>query len=133
VDEITMIAHTKMRLGAEPLCDHQFFRNEYALHDAAMRTARAFVYDSFGEIQDELQAGNKLTVVRNQRLRQVATYATHALATQSAWATTPPTQKRFVQVSCSSASGTCTHRRSTSSLTTTPFTEVARILLEAAE
>jgi alkylation response protein AidB-like acyl-CoA dehydrogenase len=76
MDELTRIVQTKHRLGAEPLRDQQLFRHEYAMHDAALHAARAFVFESFSAVQDELEAGDDPTTVQRQRLRQATTYAT---------------------------------------------------------
>jgi alkylation response protein AidB-like acyl-CoA dehydrogenase len=76
MEELTRIVQTKHRLGAEPLRDQQLFRHDYAIHDAAMLAARAFVYESFATVQDTLEAGDDPTPVQRQRLRQSTTYAT---------------------------------------------------------
>jgi alkylation response protein AidB-like acyl-CoA dehydrogenase len=76
MDELTRIVQTKHRLGADPLRDQQVFQHDYALHDAALLAARAFVYESFASVQDTLDAGDHLTPVQRQRLRQSTTYAT---------------------------------------------------------
>ncbi len=76
MEELTRIVQTKHRLGADPLRDQQLFRHDYAIHDAALHAARAFVYESFATVQDVLEAGDDPTVVQRQRLRQATTYAT---------------------------------------------------------
>jgi alkylation response protein AidB-like acyl-CoA dehydrogenase len=76
MDELTRIVQTKHRLGADPLREQQVFRHDYALHDAALLAARAFVYESFATVQDALDAGDDPTPVQRQRLRQSTTYAT---------------------------------------------------------
>jgi alkylation response protein AidB-like acyl-CoA dehydrogenase len=76
MDELTRIVQTKHRLGADPLRDQQLFRHDYAMHDAALQAARAFVYESFAVVQDVLEAGDDPTLVQRQRLRQATTYAT---------------------------------------------------------
>jgi alkylation response protein AidB-like acyl-CoA dehydrogenase len=76
MEELTRIVQTKHRLGAEPLRDQQLFRHDYAIHDAALHAARAFVYDSFAVVQDVLEAGDDPSPVQRQRLRQATTYAT---------------------------------------------------------
>lgn len=76
MEELTRIVQTKHRLGAAPLRDQQLFRHEYAMHDAALLAARAFVYESFAAAQDVLDAGDDPTLVQRQRLRQATTYAT---------------------------------------------------------
>ncbi len=76
LDELTRIVQTKHRLGADPLRDQQVFRHDFAMHDAALHAARAFVYESFAKAQDVLDAGDEPTTVQRQRLRQSTTYAT---------------------------------------------------------
>jgi alkylation response protein AidB-like acyl-CoA dehydrogenase len=76
MEELTQIVLTKHRLGADPLRDQQLFRHDYAMHDAALLAARAFVYESFAAVQDTLEAGDDPTPVQRQRLRQATTYAT---------------------------------------------------------
>ena len=76
MEELTRIVQTKHRLGAQPLRDQQLFRHDYAMHDAALLAARAFVYESFATVQDALDAGDDPTPVQRQRLRQSTTYAT---------------------------------------------------------
>jgi hypothetical protein len=76
MDELTRIVQTKHRLGADPLRDQQLFRHDYAMHDAALLAARAFVFESFAVVQDVLEAGDDPTIEQRQRLRQSATYAT---------------------------------------------------------
>jgi alkylation response protein AidB-like acyl-CoA dehydrogenase len=76
IEELTRIVQTKHRLGADPLRDQQVFRHDYAMHDAALLAARAFVYESFVDVQDVLDDGDDLTALQRQRLRQATTYAT---------------------------------------------------------
>jgi indole-3-acetate monooxygenase len=76
MEELTRIVQTKHRLGAQPLRDQQLFRHDYAIHDAALLAARAFVYESFAVVQDTLEAGDDPSPVQRQRLRQATTYAT---------------------------------------------------------
>jgi alkylation response protein AidB-like acyl-CoA dehydrogenase len=76
MEELTQVVLTKHRLGADPLRDQQLFRHDYAIHDAALLAARAFVYESFASVQDTLDAGDDPTPVQRQRLRQATTYAT---------------------------------------------------------
>ena len=83
MEELTRIVLTKHRLGADPLRDQQLFRHDYAIHDAALLSARAFVYESFATVQDTLDAGDDPTSVQRARLRQSTTYATR-VATDAA-------------------------------------------------
>ncbi|TML07425.1 MAG: oxidoreductase [Actinobacteria bacterium] len=78
LDEVTVIARTKQRLGAATrIADRERFQFELGRFDAALRSARAFVFDCFGEAQAELDRGNDLAPADFVRLRQATTYATH--------------------------------------------------------
>lgn len=78
LDEMLRVLETKHRLGASaPLRDQQKFRYEFAHHDAALLSARAFVYESFASVQDTLFSGDDPTPVQRARLRQSTTYVTH--------------------------------------------------------
>ncbi len=79
MEELTTIVQTKHRLGADPLRDQQHFRHDYAMHDAALHAARAFVFESFAAVQDALDAGDDPTPEQRQRLRQATTYATRVV------------------------------------------------------
>ncbi len=59
MEELTRIVQTKHRLGADPLRDQQLFRHDYAMHDAAVHAARAFVFESFAAAQDALERGRR--------------------------------------------------------------------------
>src|SRR5262249_35304115 len=76
MEELTRIVQTQPRPGAEPPRGQQLFRHDYAMHDAALHAARAFVFESFAVVQDVLDAGDDPTLVQRQRLRQATTYAT---------------------------------------------------------
>jgi alkylation response protein AidB-like acyl-CoA dehydrogenase len=78
LDEIAAIAPNKHRMGAaSPISERDRFQFELGRHDAAMRSARAFVFDRFGEAQAELDRGDDLSPDRFVELRQATTYATH--------------------------------------------------------
>ncbi len=79
MEELTRIVQTKHRLGADPLRDQQLFRHDYAIHDAALHAARAFVFEAFAAAQDALDAGDDPTLEQRQRLRQATTYATRVV------------------------------------------------------
>jgi indole-3-acetate monooxygenase len=76
--EVTVIARSKQRMGAASrIGDRERFQFELGRNDAALRSARAFVYDCFGAAQAELDRGNDLAPAEFLRLRQATTYATH--------------------------------------------------------
>jgi indole-3-acetate monooxygenase len=53
-----------------------------------MRAARAYVYDSFGDAEAAVLAGDDCTLVQQQRLRQATTYATRVAADAARFAYT---------------------------------------------
>ena len=56
-----MIARTKQRMGAASrIGDRERFQFELGRFDAALRSARSFVYEWFGETQVELDRGDDL-------------------------------------------------------------------------
>jgi alkylation response protein AidB-like acyl-CoA dehydrogenase len=78
IDEIATIAPNKQRMGAASvISERDRFQFELGRHDAAMRSARAFVFDRFGEAQTDLDRGDDLSPERFVELRQATTYATH--------------------------------------------------------
>jgi alkylation response protein AidB-like acyl-CoA dehydrogenase len=89
LDEILGIARTKQRMGQfSPVADEQLFQHEFALRDAAMRSARAYVMDVFGEAEAEAIAGGAPSLVLQQRMRQATTYATRVAADAARFAYT---------------------------------------------
>ena len=80
LDEVAEIARSKQRMGASPVHDQQLFQYDYAFHDAALLSARAFVFDVFGAAETTVESGAELTMLGLQRLRQATTYATKVSA-----------------------------------------------------
>ncbi|HZP27509.1 MAG TPA: acyl-CoA dehydrogenase family protein [Acidimicrobiia bacterium] len=80
LDELTAIVRTKQRLGSAPVHDQQLFQHDFALHDAALLAARAFVFDVFGNAEATVGAGSEASPLQLQRLRQATTYATRVSA-----------------------------------------------------
>jgi alkylation response protein AidB-like acyl-CoA dehydrogenase len=77
LEELVAIVAGKQRLGASaPLREQQLFRHELGMHDAALRAARALVFESFDDAQSTLERGDDATALQRQRLRQATTYAT---------------------------------------------------------
>jgi indole-3-acetate monooxygenase len=78
IEEVTLIARTKQRMGAASrIGDRERFQFELGRFDAALRSARSFVYDCFGEAQVVLERGDDIAPADFLRLRQATTYATH--------------------------------------------------------
>jgi alkylation response protein AidB-like acyl-CoA dehydrogenase len=81
LDEIVMLAQGKQRMGhAAVLADQERFQYELGKHDAAMKAARAFVFDVFGAAQARLDAGDHFDLVDLLPLRQATTWATDVAA-----------------------------------------------------
>lgn len=80
LDEVVRIVAGKARLGAAPVRDQQLFQYELGYHDAAMRSARALVFESFAAVEADLFAGREPSEIERQRLRQSTTYATRIAA-----------------------------------------------------
>ena len=67
--------------GSPPSVEQQLFLHDLALQEAALRSARAYVFEVFGDA--EVDVGSGATSPRKlqlQRLRQATTYATRVAA-----------------------------------------------------
>jgi alkylation response protein AidB-like acyl-CoA dehydrogenase len=80
LEEVLAIARTKQRLGGDPIAGQQLFLHDFAMHDAALRSARAYVFESFAEAEAVVVDGGLATIEQQQRLRQSTTYATRIAA-----------------------------------------------------
>ncbi len=88
LDEIVTVARTKQRLGGEPIADQQLFQHDFALHDAALRAARGYVFDAFAEAEAAARADGAPSIIESQRMRQATTYATRVAADAARFAYT---------------------------------------------
>ena len=89
LDEVLAIAEAKQRMGSfETVTAQQLFQHEFAMHDAAMRAASAYVYETFGEAEATVLAGSPCSLVQQQRMRQATTYATRIAADAARFAYT---------------------------------------------
>jgi alkylation response protein AidB-like acyl-CoA dehydrogenase len=89
LDELLAIVPTKQRMGQfSPVAGEQLFQHDFAMHDAAMRAARAYVYDVFGTAEAAAVAGDAPSLVQQQRMRQATTYATRVAADAARFAYT---------------------------------------------
>jgi len=88
IDEVLAIARAKQRLGAEPIAEQQIFLHDFAMHDAAMRSARAFVFESFAEAEAAALTDGMASLEQQQRMRQCTTYATRVAADAARFAYT---------------------------------------------
>jgi alkylation response protein AidB-like acyl-CoA dehydrogenase len=81
LQEIARISAGKQRMGsAVPVRDQQLFQHDFAFHEAALRSARAYALELFGGAQESVEAGDDLTDEQRHRVRQATTYATRVAA-----------------------------------------------------
>jgi alkylation response protein AidB-like acyl-CoA dehydrogenase len=86
--EILELVPTRGRMGGPPVATEQLFQHDFAMHDAAMRAARAYVLESFADAEATVLAGEVCSQVQQQRLRQATTYATRVAADAARFAYT---------------------------------------------
>jgi alkylation response protein AidB-like acyl-CoA dehydrogenase len=81
LDEIAVIAGGRQRLGGQqPLAAEERFQHELGRWDAAVRAARALVFDAFGTAQATLERGDALGAEGLLPLRQATKWATDTVA-----------------------------------------------------
>jgi len=80
LEELLVIVAGKSRMGSTPVAEQQLFQHDLGYHDAALRAARALVFDDFGSVEADLASGREPTAAARQRLRQTTTYATRVAA-----------------------------------------------------
>jgi len=88
LDEVLDIARSKQRLGGDPIAEQQLFQHDFAMADAAMRSARAYTYEAFEEAEAAVLDGGTATNEQQQRMRQATTYATRVAADAARFAYT---------------------------------------------
>ena len=89
LDEVLALVPTKRRMGQfTPVADEQLFQHDFAMHDAAVRAARAYVFDTFGSAEAVALTGSAPSLVQQQRMRQATTYATRVAADAARFAYT---------------------------------------------
>jgi alkylation response protein AidB-like acyl-CoA dehydrogenase len=88
LQEILELAPTKGRMGGAPVSTEQLFQHDFAMHDAAMRSARAYLFESFADAEETVLGGSECTQVQLQRIRQATTYATRIAADAARFAYT---------------------------------------------
>ena len=60
LDELLALVPTKQRMGQfTPVADEQLFQHDFAMHDAALRAARAYVFDVFGAAEVDGARGRR--------------------------------------------------------------------------
>jgi len=89
LDELLAIVPTRKRMGGfTPVSEEQLFQHDFAMHDAALRAARAYVFDVFGAAEAAALDGDAPSLVQQQRMRQATTYATRVAADAARFAYT---------------------------------------------
>lgn len=89
LDEVLAIARAgKERLGANPIADQQLFQHDFALHDAALRGARAYAIEAFAAAEAGACTEGRPSPVQEQRTRQATTHATRVAADAARFAYT---------------------------------------------
>lgn len=88
LEEVLSIARTKARLGGDPIAQQQLFPHDFAMHDAAVRAARSYVYESFRAAEAVALSDGVPSNEQQQRLRQATTYATRVVADAARFAYT---------------------------------------------
>jgi alkylation response protein AidB-like acyl-CoA dehydrogenase len=82
LEEIAELAAKKARPGLARVVDQQLFLHDFAVHDAALRSARAYVWETYGGAEATADAGAVVTPEQHDRLRQACTYV-HRVASDA--------------------------------------------------
>ncbi len=81
LDEIGQLAHRKTRMGAaSPVAESPHFQYEFARAEAKLRSARAFVFDAFGDLERTALAGDVPRAEQRALVRTATTWATEVAA-----------------------------------------------------
>ncbi len=81
LDEIRKLAETKMRMGAETtVAGSSRFQYELARAEAKLRSARAFVFEAFGDIERSVMEGSEPSLEQRALVRTSTTYCTEIAA-----------------------------------------------------
>jgi alkylation response protein AidB-like acyl-CoA dehydrogenase len=81
LDEFAALAETKVQLGASArLRERAVIQHEYAQAEATLRAARAFMYDTYAETWERVEARDTIHLADRAMLRLACTYATESAA-----------------------------------------------------
>ncbi len=87
LDDVTELAATKVRMGDDASLAHRAtFQRDLSHHTAMWRAARLLVLTTFGDIEDQVSAGQSLTPTMRADMRVAATYATECSRAIVQWA-----------------------------------------------
>ena len=77
LDEITKLASTRVRMaGFATIGTEQLFQHGLGLHDCALRSARALVFETYADADAQAHKNGVVDATTQARVRAVATYAT---------------------------------------------------------
>ena len=81
LEEVARISRSKLRMGAATtISEQQMFQYDFAYQEAALRAARAYAFEVFGDVQATVDRGDELSAEQRHRARQATTYATRVAA-----------------------------------------------------
>jgi alkylation response protein AidB-like acyl-CoA dehydrogenase len=80
LDEFQLLAHAKKRPPAGLLVGHPTIQNDFARWVAQLRSARAFVYETYATLFESTRQGNELTVEMKADCRLATTHAAYTAA-----------------------------------------------------
>lgn len=81
LDEVSRLSHSKTRLGAAgPVAETPRFQHELARAEAKLRSARAFVFEAFGDIERSVRAGSRPSLEQRALVRTATTWVTEVAA-----------------------------------------------------
>ena len=81
LDEIEDLAHRKIRMGATTsVAESPRFQFGLARAEASLRSARAFVHEAFGALEDRVLGGDPPTLEQRALVRTATTWATEVAA-----------------------------------------------------
>jgi indole-3-acetate monooxygenase len=71
-----VLAQGRVRPGAIPVLEQQLFLHDFAVAEANLSSARAYVMEAFGDALDTVTKGDPYTELQYQRIRQASTWVT---------------------------------------------------------
>jgi alkylation response protein AidB-like acyl-CoA dehydrogenase len=87
LDDVRELAQSKIRMGDMTTLAHKpTFQRGLAHHEGMWRAARALVMDTFGRLEDSVEAGADVTPAMRAEMRVASTYATEACREVVQWA-----------------------------------------------
>lgn len=75
-----ILAAGKSRPGVLPIIEQQLFRHDFAAMEGRLSAARSYCFDVFGAAQRTVDAGDEVSELQYQRIRQASTLITEVAA-----------------------------------------------------